>query len=97
MTGEAAAGALELTPEERALEAFVARAATEVFRPLAEAWGERDELNRDLARAMGTEGVLSLLIPAAYGGALDGPLRSMTLCLVREELARTCPAAEEPT
>jgi acyl-CoA dehydrogenase len=87
--------ALELTPEERALTALVARAGTEVFRPLAEAWGERDDLNRDLARALGKEGLFPLLVPAAHGGALDGPFRSMTLCLIREELARTCLQAEE--
>lgn len=86
---------LTLTAEEQALKAFVARAATEVFRPLADAWGERDEMNWELARAMGKEGVFPLLAPTAYGGALDGPFRSMTLCLVREELARTCPPAEE--
>ena len=83
-----------LSPEEHALRTFIARAGADVFRPLADAWGERDELNRDLVRAMGAEGVFPLLIPAAYSGALDGPFRSMTLCLVREELARTCPAAE---
>jgi acyl-CoA dehydrogenase len=86
---------LELGPEEQALKAFVARVGGEVLRPLAEAWGERDELNRELARALGKEGVFPLLVPAAYGGALDGPFRSMTLCLIREELARTCVAAEE--
>ena len=87
--------ALELTPDERALAALVARAGTEVFRPLAEAWGERDDLNRELARALGKEGLFPLLVPAAYGGTLDRPFRSMTLCLVREELARTCLQAEE--
>jgi acyl-CoA dehydrogenase len=87
--------ALELTDEERALAASVARAGAEVFRPLAEAWGERDELNRELARALGKEGLFPLLVPLAYGGALDGPFRSMTLCLIREELARTCLQAEE--
>ena len=86
---------LTLTAEEQALKAFVARAATEVFRPLADAWGERDDMNWELARAMGKEGVFPLLIPTAHGGALEGPFRSMTLCLVREELARTCPPAEE--
>jgi acyl-CoA dehydrogenase len=86
---------LELSPEEQALKAFVARVGGEILRPLAEAWGERDELNRELARALGKEGVFPLLVPAAYGGALDGPFRSMTLCLIREELARTCVAAEE--
>ncbi|MGH7268185.1 MAG: acyl-CoA dehydrogenase family protein [Candidatus Rokuibacteriota bacterium] len=86
---------LTLTAEEQALRRVVARAGAEVFRPLADAWGERDELNRELARAMGKEGgVFPLLVPAAHGGALDGPFRSMTLCLIREELARTCAPAE---
>lgn len=93
----AAGGSLapELRSEEQALKAFVARVARDVFSPLSDAWGERDEMNWSLARAMGTGGVFSLLIPSPYGGSLDGPFRSMTLCLVREELARTCPAAEE--
>lgn len=91
----AGGGPYGLTPEEEALRARVAAAAEGVFRPLAEAWGERDELNRELVRAMGREGLFALLVPRAYGGALDGPFRSMTLCLVREELARACPAAEE--
>ena len=34
-------------------------------------------------------------MPAGYGGSLEGPFRSVTLCLIREELARTCPPAEE--
>jgi acyl-CoA dehydrogenase len=83
------------SPQELALRTLIARAGREVFQPLAEAWGERNELNRDLARALGTEGVFPLLIPVAHGGGLEGAFRSMTLCLVREELARTCPAAEE--
>jgi alkylation response protein AidB-like acyl-CoA dehydrogenase len=87
--------ALELSPEEQALKAFVARVGAETLRPLAEAWGDRDELNRDLARALGKDGLFPLLVPTAHGGALDGPFRSMTLCLIREELARTCPPAEE--
>jgi alkylation response protein AidB-like acyl-CoA dehydrogenase len=85
----------ELSGDERALLTFAARAGAEVFRPLADAWGERDELNRELARAMGKEGIFPLLVPSVHGGALDNPFRSMTLCLVREALARTCPPAEE--
>jgi alkylation response protein AidB-like acyl-CoA dehydrogenase len=73
----------------------VARAGTEVFRPLAETWGERDDLNWDLARALGQEGLFPRLVPSAYGGSLEGAFRSVTLCLIREELARTCPPAEE--
>ncbi len=34
-------------------------------------------------------------MPAGYGGSLEGTFRSVTLCLIREELARTCPPAEE--
>ena len=88
-------GGLDFSPEEQALRTAVAQAGTEVFRPLAEAWGERDELNWDLARALGQEGLFPLLVPVAHGGSLEGPFRSVTLCLVREELARTCPPAEE--
>ena len=71
------------------------RAAAETFRPLAEAWGERDDLNWELARALGREGLFPRLVPRAYGGSLEGPFRSVTLCLIREELARTCAPAEE--
>ncbi len=95
MTPAAGPMDLGLSADERALQAFVARVSIEVFRPLADAWGERDELNVDLVRAMGKEGVFPLLVPVAYGGTLDGSFRSMTLCLIREELARTCPPAEE--
>jgi acyl-CoA dehydrogenase len=86
---------LELSTDEQRLQAQVARSGAEVLRPLAEAWGERDELNRDLARALGKEGIFPLLVPTEYGGALEGPFRAVTLCLVREALARVCPPAEE--
>src|SRR5262249_28913793 len=43
----------------------------------------------------GKEGVFPLLVPVAHGGTLDDAFRSTTLCLVREELARTCAPAEE--
>jgi alkylation response protein AidB-like acyl-CoA dehydrogenase len=88
-------GGLELAPDERALRSAVSRAAAETLRPLAEAWGERDELNWELARALGREGLFPRLVPRAYGGSLEGPFRSVTLCLIREELARTCAPAEE--
>jgi acyl-CoA dehydrogenase len=85
---------LDLSSEERALRIAVGQAGAEVFRPIAEARGERDDLDWDLARALGQEGLFPLLVPVAYGGSLEGPFRSVTLCLVREELARTCPPAE---
>jgi acyl-CoA dehydrogenase len=88
-------GGLEFSPEEQALRSTVASASAKVLRPIAEAWGERDELNWELARALGREGLFQRLVPAEYGGSLEGPFRSVTLCLIREELARTCPAAEE--
>jgi alkylation response protein AidB-like acyl-CoA dehydrogenase len=73
----------------------VARIGRQTLGPIAEAWGERDEVNWALAAALGREGLFPRLVPVAYGGSLEGPFRSVTLCLVREELARTCPAAEE--
>jgi acyl-CoA dehydrogenase len=85
----------EFSAEEQALRTAVAQAGTELLRPLAERWGERDSLNWELARALGREGIFPLLVPVAYGGALEGPFRAVALCIVREELARTCIAAEE--
>jgi acyl-CoA dehydrogenase len=86
---------LDFSPAERALRAAVARAGVEVFRPMVEARGERDDLDWELAHALGQQGLLPLLVPVTYGGSLEGPFRSVTLCLVREELARTCTSAEE--
>jgi alkylation response protein AidB-like acyl-CoA dehydrogenase len=88
------AGVLDLSPAEHALRADVGRAGAAIFHPMAEARGERDELDWDLARALGQQGLFALLVPVAYGGSLEGPFRSVTLCLVREELARTCAPAE---
>ncbi len=84
-----------LSPEDEAVRAHVARVAEARLRLLADSWGERDELNRELARAMGEEGLFDFLFPAEYGGRLTEGFRAMTLCLVRAELARTCVAAEE--
>jgi alkylation response protein AidB-like acyl-CoA dehydrogenase len=88
-------GGPDFSTEEQVLRATIAKAGIEVFRPLADAWGERDELNWELARTLGREGVFPRLVPAIYGGSLEGPFRSVTLCIIREALARTCPAAEE--
>jgi acyl-CoA dehydrogenase len=85
----------DLSPAEQAVRTAVGQAGAEVFRPMAEARGERDDLDWELARALGQHGLFPLLVPVAYGGTLEGPFRSVTLCLVREELARTCPPAEE--
>ena len=85
----------ELSPEEQALRSAVGRAGADVFRPMAEARGERDDLDWELARALGREGLFPRLVPVEYGGRLEGPFRSVTLCVIREELARTCPPAEE--
>jgi alkylation response protein AidB-like acyl-CoA dehydrogenase len=86
---------LEFSPAEEALRTTVARAGTDVFRPMVEGRGERDDLDWELARALGQQGLFPLLVPMAYGGSLEEPFRSVTLCIVREELARTCSAAEE--
>jgi acyl-CoA dehydrogenase len=95
MIADDAAPGSGLSREEAALRDAVALTGREVLAPLADAWGERDELNWELARALGRQGLFPLLVPKDYGGSLDGPFRSMALCLVREELARTCVAAEE--
>ncbi|MEO3761998.1 acyl-CoA dehydrogenase family protein [Streptomyces sp. B8F3] len=71
------------------LRAFAARR----LRPLAEA-GEPGRVNRPLLAALGAPGddgepgLLSRVFPAA------GPVSALTLCLLRESLARECTEAE---
>ncbi len=58
--------------------------------PLAEKYGETDEIPADLVRAMADHGLFQLLAPEALGGKA---VKSLPLCLVREQLAGVyCPA-----
>lgn len=64
------------------------------FEPLAEAFGLAPGINWELLHAMGEAGLFGFGVPEAYGGQGDQSDYATTVCVVREQLARTCPAAE---
>lgn len=65
--------------------------AEEKIAPLAAKYGETDDIPGELIRAMADAQLFSLLVPEALGGRAG--VKSMPLCLVREQLAEVyCPA-----
>ncbi|WP_260867380.1 acyl-CoA dehydrogenase family protein [Streptomyces sp. SAJ15] len=76
-----------LDPAQRRWCGELRALAAERLRPLAER-SEPGRVNRPLVEALGELGLLARLLPA------DGPVRALTLCLLRESLARECTEAE---
>jgi acyl-CoA dehydrogenase len=81
------AGAFALTDEQQRLIEDTRSLTRQALAPLAEE-GTPGRVNRPLVRALGSEGLLSRLFPA------DGEISAMTLCLLREALARESAEAE---
>jgi len=89
----AAGGAFALDPAQERLVDEVRALAREELVPLAAA-GRPGRVNRALVAALGDHGLLPRLFPRELGGAADGPASAMTLCLLREALARESTEAE---
>jgi acyl-CoA dehydrogenase len=83
VTGQAAA----LGDEDRRLVEDVRGVARESLVPIADG-GEPGRVNRPLVRALADHGILTRLFPEG------GEVSAMTLCLLREALARECVEAE---
>jgi len=56
--------------------------------------GEEGRVNRRLIKALADEGLLPRLFPRRAGGARDGGVSAVDLCVVRETLGRESTAAE---
>jgi len=84
---------LLLTNEQRMLKQSVAEMCKGKLKKLEEAAGETNEVNRDILAFLADQGLLGLAVPGKYG---QGPERMslVQFCLVREELAKSCPNAE---
>ena len=80
------------TPEQLAVREHVRAFAAERLAPIAEEMDQSEEYPTELARIMGESGLWSYFFPEEYGGAGHS---STTLCLIRHELARVCPTADE--
>jgi len=88
-----AGGTFALGPAHERLLAEVRTLAREEFVPLAAA-GRPGRVNRALVAALGDQGLLPRLFPGEVGGTADGPAPALTLCLLREALARESTEAE---
>ena len=85
--------AFALDPAQERLVEEVRALAREELAPLAAA-GRPGRVNRALVAALGDHGLLPRLFPRELGGSADGPAPAMTLCLLREALARESTEAE---
>jgi acyl-CoA dehydrogenase len=79
--------AFGLTDEQRALVQEARRVARDALVPLADR-GEPYRVNRPLVHALGEEGLLGRIFPTS------GEASAITLCLLREAVARECVEAE---
>ncbi|MDQ3953757.1 MAG: acyl-CoA dehydrogenase family protein [Actinomycetota bacterium] len=84
--------AFALSPEQAALLED-ARAVAGELKPLVDA-GEPGRVNRALVAALAEHGLLPRLFPRAAGGARDGDVSALELCLLREAIAYESPEAE---
>ena len=82
-----------ISEEQKMLRDTVVKLCRGKLRELDGKIGETNMVNRGLAEFLGSQGLLGLTVPGKYG---PGPekMSLVSFCLVREELARTCPNAE---
>lgn len=79
--------------EQRELKEKVISLCKEKLAPLEEKVGESKVMSREIADVLAESGLFKLFVPAKYGNTTKMP-SLVTVCLVREELARRCPNAE---
>lgn len=82
-----------LTQEHLALREKLRRLAQEEIGPRAEEEADVEGQAHTLLGLMAREGILSLVVPQAYGGAYP-QVQAISLCLAREELARVSSLAD---
>jgi len=81
---------LMLSVEQKDFKEYCRRFARETLIPIAEKYGETDEIPKELVTAMAQAGFFQLFLPEDLGGR---GVRALPICLAREELAGAyCPA-----
>jgi len=81
---------LMLSVEQKDFKEYCRRFAREKLIPIAEKYGETDEIPKELVTAMAQAGFFQLFLPEDLGGR---GVRALPICLAREELAGAyCPA-----
>ncbi len=79
--------------EQKQLKKKVIELCKERLKPLEERVGESDILSREISAVLSEAGLFKLLVTKEYGNSTDMP-SLISVCLVREQLARFCPHAE---
>jgi acyl-CoA dehydrogenase len=79
--------------EQRELKEKVISLCKEKLAPLEEKVGESKVMSHEIADVLAESGLFKLFVPARYGNTTQMP-SLVSVCLVREELARRCPNAE---
>jgi len=81
---------LMLSAQEKDFKEYCRRFAREKVVPIAEKYGETDDIPKELVTAMAKAGLFQLFLPEDLGGR---GVRALPICLAREELAGVyCPA-----
>jgi len=82
-----------ISEEQKMLRDTVVKLCQGKLKELEEKAGETNVANREILGFLAKQGLLGLAVPGKYG---TGPekMSLVSFCLVREELARTCPNAE---
>jgi acyl-CoA dehydrogenase len=81
---------LMLSVEQKNFREYCRRFAREKLIPIAEKYGETDDIPKELVTAMAQAGFFQLFLPEDLGGR---GVRALPICLAREELAGVyCPA-----
>lgn len=81
---------LMLSAAEKSFKEYCRRFAREKVVPIAEKYGETDDIPKELVTAMAEAGLFQLFLPEDLGGK---GVKALPICLAREELAGVyCPA-----
>ncbi|MBW2366947.1 MAG: acyl-CoA dehydrogenase family protein [Deltaproteobacteria bacterium] len=82
-----------LTEEQRMIRESVIEMSKGKLGQLEEEVGETNIVNRDILNFLADHDLLGLTVPGEYGAGPE-KMSLVSFCLVREELAKTCPNAE---
>jgi acyl-CoA dehydrogenase len=81
---------LMLSAEDRKFKEYCHKFAKEIMTPIAEKYGETDDIPPEMVKVMADAGFFQLLVPEDLGGK---GFKALPVCLAREQLAGVyCPA-----
>jgi acyl-CoA dehydrogenase len=82
-----------LTEEQKMVRETVIGLCKGKLKEMEEEIGETNVVSRKIMKFLGDQGILGLAVPGQYGHGPD-PMSLVLFCIVREELAKSCPNAE---